>query len=602
VASAGESRDEAELRKRGAEAFAPLALVLVVAALLRFWLLGSHLPLWCDELASLQRLALPFKQHLSAMQGNHPLYEILLRLWMPPDGSDFWIRVPSAALGVLSVWLTYLLLRSVGRREALLGAALMAFAPLHIMYSRIARPYSLACTLALLSNLSFLWAMKRRRLLPLVAYAVTTALMIYSNLLAAGVWVGQGIFLLWFYRRRPRRLGGWIGANITVGLLILPWMIFSMKGAVTWGQETTYTAQQMGRVFKVARLAMALCVGETVHPLNLKIVPAAFTGFGVAMVLGVFHVLRRRNGVPAFLLAQVVVGFGTALYFSAAAPKHLTTILPAWMGLIAIGLMRTRLRNTAALCACLIVLTMCASNANYLRKREFADADMATPWRSMARYIRSRVSSSGDACPVLVGYRPDLGAFDMFNRYKDATLRTERLDFGDWRAQIRRAMTEKGSVILLLHDGDPWDEIAAWLRREYGGFDMAPFQEEEHTLKGLREWRGARAEYASFFQWLAAMPGYAHMYWSPLYRVYHVGRRRWRPTGGDRAGLSGYQSRDPFFGSMSARRMASRFSRNLAMPSAMSFMSDSSPSRCICLSHKPVSSLSFSAAGRWRLG
>ena len=495
-----------------------LLAALAVAAVLRFAVLEQK-PLWCDELATLQRLELPFTQHVRSMQGNHPLYEILLRFWMPLDGSDRWMRLPSAALGVLAVWLTWLLMRSVGRKEALLAAWLMALSPLHIMYSRIARAYSLACALALLSNLSLLWAVKRRGAWPLFAYVLTTALMIYCNLLAGSIWVAQALFLLWFYRRRLRRLVRWIGANLAVGLLILPWMIFSLQSAVIWSQETTYTAQQLGKLYKVAHVAMTLCVGETVHPLNFRVVPLALIGFGAAMILGIRYAVKRRSSIGAFLLVQAVVGLGLALYFAAASPKHVTTLLPAWLGLTAIGIVKARHPKTPALCACLIAISMALANFNYFTNREFTDADMVTPWRKMSAVIQL-AEKTNEA--LVVGYRMDRGACDMFRRYYTGALKPEYLDFPNWQQCLSDKLRSNKSVWLLLHDGDPWEDIEAWMKARGRRFEMMPFQEEEHTLKGLREWRAARNAHPSFFAWLRAMPRYASRYRSPLYRLYLI--------------------------------------------------------------------------------
>jgi uncharacterized membrane protein len=251
-------------------------MALVAAAALRFTALGQK-PLWCDELASLQRLGLSFSAHVQAMKGNHPLFELLLRLWMPPDGSDAWMRIPSAALGVAAVWMTWRLVRGLGARCGLIAAWLMALSPLHVMYSRIARPYSLACTLALASTLTLVWAIRRRSVLSYATYAVVTALLVYANLFAASLWMAQAIFLLWFYRRRLRRLTPWIAANLAVAALLAPWMWYSAVGAMTWGSQTQYTALQLGLLAKICYLPLTLCLGETVNPLNFPVVIPALS-------------------------------------------------------------------------------------------------------------------------------------------------------------------------------------------------------------------------------------------------------------------------------------------------------------------------------------
>ena len=162
-----------------------------VAAVLRLAALGQK-TLWCDELAVVQRLGLGFLRHVRAMRGNHPLYELLLRAWASPESGDVWLRIPSALLGILAVWMTWRFLRALGRGEAMVVTWFVALSPLHIMYSRIARAYSLAFTLALASNLAFIWAIRRRKFLPFAAYILATVLMVYSNLAAGSIWIAQG--------------------------------------------------------------------------------------------------------------------------------------------------------------------------------------------------------------------------------------------------------------------------------------------------------------------------------------------------------------------------------------------------------------------------
>jgi len=483
-----------------------LACALLAAAGLRFAALGQR-PLWCDELATLQRLELSLPQHVWAMRGNHPLYELLLRLWMPPDGSDAWMRIPSAAFGVAAVWLAWRFVRAKGEREAALAAWLVALSPLLVMYSRIARAYSLACALAFLSNLALVWALRRRTIPALAAYVAATVLMVYANLLAVGLWAAQAAFLLWFFRRRLGGLLPWVAAHAAVGLMLAPWFAFSLAGAVQFGAETTYTAQQVGRVAKACYLALTLCLGETVHPLNPWVVPAALVGFGGAMAMGLAHVLRRRHALGVLLVTQVVFLYGAALLFPAAAPKHLTILLPAWCGLLAMGVGRTKAQRAALACALLMAGTTGASLFNYYTGRQFHDADMVTPWREMASAVEES-ERPGDA--LVIGYRMDRGAYDMFRRYYRGRLRPEYLDFQDWRGHLDAALS-RGRVWLLLHDGDPWREVEAWLKSRGYPFSLTPFQEEEHTLRGLRE---------------AGLRG-IRKYRSPLYRLYRIepGRR-----------------------------------------------------------------------------
>ena len=481
-----------------------LIIALLIAAGLRFSVLGQK-PLWCDELASLQRLSLSFTAHVQAMKGNHPLFELLLRLWMPPDGSDAWMRIPSAALGVAAVWMTWLLVRGLGARYGLVAAWLMALSPLHVMYSRIARPYSLACTLALASTLALIWAVRRRSVLSFAAYAVTTALLVYANLFAASLWMAQGIFLLWFHRRRLRRLAPWVVANFAVAALIAPWMWYGVRGAVAWSAETQYTAQQLGVWAKACYLPLTLCLGETVNPLNLPVVLPAFIGFGAAIFGGIVTVLARRRSLAVLLFVQVAFVFLLSLAFPAIGAKHMTILLPAWYGLIAVGLLSYRAKWLGRLCGLLILATTVASQFNYFTNRQFADADMVTPWREIAATVEKSEHPS-DA--LIIGYHPDQDVYRVFRRYYRGKLSPQYLDFSDWRGRLTRELSRGGTAWLLLHDSDPWEEIESWMNTQRYGFALTTFQMREHTL--------ARLHAGYFFH---APDGEFH---SPLYRLYHV--------------------------------------------------------------------------------
>jgi hypothetical protein len=131
---------------------------------------------------------------------------------------------------------------------------------------------------------------------------------------------------------------------------------------------------------------------------------------------------------------------------------------------------------------------------------------MVTPWRDIAGVIE-RDAAPGD--PVLIGYQPDRGVYDIFFHYyrrRDRPLNAERVDFVDWRKQLGEATRANRTVWLLLHDDDPWQEVEPWLRGKGAQFTMQPFQQEEHTLARLRAGWGAQA--AAFT--------------SPLYRLYRI--------------------------------------------------------------------------------
>lgn len=98
-------------------------------------------------------------------EGKLPAYVYLTMPAVAVFGlNEFAVRLPSASLGVLTVWLVYLLVKKYGRDEswALLSALVLAFMPWHIHFSRAAFEANVALFFIVLA--SWLWQLKRFKL------------------------------------------------------------------------------------------------------------------------------------------------------------------------------------------------------------------------------------------------------------------------------------------------------------------------------------------------------------------------------------------------------------------------------------------------------
>ena len=138
-----------------------VALILLLSALLRFFHLGNQ-PLWLDEALTWLYAGEGFDL-ISSQDVHPPLYYSIIRLWMhgsPGFGipalasqdNEFFLRAPSALLGVLTVPLVYALGRTIGGvRMGLLGALLFAIAPFQVLYGQEARMYTLLSFLGVLA-------------------------------------------------------------------------------------------------------------------------------------------------------------------------------------------------------------------------------------------------------------------------------------------------------------------------------------------------------------------------------------------------------------------------------------------------------------------
>jgi len=478
----------------GAKKDSGLWVALAVAGLLagaglRFADLGRW-TLWPDELASARRSLAPgVAEHLRGMKGNHPLFEVaVLRPWSRLTSTDAGLRIPSAVAGVLTLPVAWGVARMFGPQAAALCVWFLALSPLHLMYSRMARPYALATLWAALATWAMILVFRRARPRALLAWTAASAALALTNLFGLFLTAGQLVFAAWFHRRKPMRILIWAAAAVAVGMLVAPWLAESLISAARWSQETTYTAQQAGAVAKAPYLLFVAALGETVHPLNFWVVAPAVAGFGLCAVGALRQWRRKGFQFLLFQLAAVAVG---ALVFRATAPKHMLVAAPAFAAVIAAGALVWRPRWLRATAIALALGAQTVSVVNYFAGREFHDADMVTPWREIVAAIAWQ-ERDGDA--LLIGYQGDKDVWRMFMRYYTGRLKPVWIDFADWRVDLKRRLAGRQRAWLLLHEGDPQAVMTAWLTAQGYTVRKHGFQMEEHTLRGLREgWDRARS-------------------------------------------------------------------------------------------------------------
>lgn len=131
------------------------------------------------------------------------------------------VRGPSVLAGALSIPVIYLLgQRTVGRRAALVAAALTALSPFMIYYSAEARPYALMMLLVMVSTLAMLAAVDDGRARWWVMYAVASCAAVYAHYTCVFVLGAQVVWLIWAHPelRRPALL-----ANVAAIAGLLPW-------------------------------------------------------------------------------------------------------------------------------------------------------------------------------------------------------------------------------------------------------------------------------------------------------------------------------------------------------------------------------------------
>ncbi|MEM9634039.1 MAG: glycosyltransferase family 39 protein, partial [Pseudomonadota bacterium] len=178
-----------------------LIAILLVAVLLRFHDL-DRTSLWYDEAVSWAQSNGSLVDLFSAVAKDNypPLHNIVLWLTMPVIGdSETALRIPSAALGVLAVWLTYLIGWMIGGKPTgLLAAALLAVSPFHIWYSTEARMYALLAATGLAFLLSLLKVLERPSASWLTTLALSGTLFLYSHIYAVLAFLAVGFACAFF--------------------------------------------------------------------------------------------------------------------------------------------------------------------------------------------------------------------------------------------------------------------------------------------------------------------------------------------------------------------------------------------------------------------
>ena len=156
-----------------------------------------------------------------------PLYFAAAWLTTRIDLTPELLRAPSLLAGAAAIPLVYLLgVRTIGRRAALVAAALTTFSPFMIYYSAEARGYAVMMSLVLGSTLCLLTAVEHGQARWWAAYAACACGAVYTHYTSVFALAGQLGWVLWAHPE-ARRAG--IAATAVAVVGFLPW-VSGLKG------------------------------------------------------------------------------------------------------------------------------------------------------------------------------------------------------------------------------------------------------------------------------------------------------------------------------------------------------------------------------------
>ncbi|MCD6506605.1 glycosyltransferase family 39 protein [Candidatus Poribacteria bacterium] len=264
-----------------------LTVIIILAALLRFWRLGRW-SFWADE-------ALTFldAQNFPHLLRINPLPYALVKLTTALLGRDEWgARFGFALIGVLSVPVIYLIAsRLYDKKTGLISALLLALLPWHIFWSQNARSYSLVLLWSLLSSGLFYLAFERDSLSYLLSSMFFILMLIGSHLLSGVLVLGFLAYLISIKILRAERPGGYRRRNILIFISPILLVTFAALHPRVFGFITSGWGHNIWARSPIY-VAMTLAWGVTV--------PVAVAAI---FVLSDDLILKRSPSRPTLLLA-----------------------------------------------------------------------------------------------------------------------------------------------------------------------------------------------------------------------------------------------------------------------------------------------------------
>lgn len=308
---------------------------------LRLITLGSQ-ELRGDEAFSYLFARLPWREIVPALlregDPHSPLHYLLLHGWMGLLGeSEFVLRLPSVIAGVLLIPLLWRLgLTLAERRQALLLALCGALSQGLVWVSQDVRnQYVLACALAVGATLALLRAVEKPTPGRWLAYALLSALTVYSFYYGVFALLAHGCYLL-ANREGRRRLPAWIASGLLALALFMPWLAAMWPRLIAAGQLSDAGRPELANY--LARVGVWAALGSEIPRATGRWLAL---GAGMVALVG-WRALWRKRRPLAVLLGAWLGGALWGLFlvqFSRAtfSARYIAVAAPAAWGLFVAG-------------------------------------------------------------------------------------------------------------------------------------------------------------------------------------------------------------------------------------------------------------------------
>ncbi len=318
----------------------PLAMIVILAAVLRFGTLGVQ-SFSDDELFTVWLVKMSFSHMLSTVphsEATPPLFYVLE--WVSARAFGFHevgIRILSATAGTLTVLVIYLTgTQAASRRVGLAAAAFAAVDPFLIWYSQEARAYALMILFVATGLLGLAIFIKSGSYRALWAWALSSALALASHYFALFLVLPEMLWVLLAGPAEVRRRVAAVAVPCVVGLALLPLALHQravikdpggIAGGPLWqrlvavpkdflvGFSIPAEAAMIVVTAALVAVALALAVRQARgRARSTGYCAAALAVSGVALPLVIaplgFNYLTSRNVVAVLVPVALVLGVG----------------------------------------------------------------------------------------------------------------------------------------------------------------------------------------------------------------------------------------------------------------------------------------------------
>lgn len=310
---------------------------------------------------------------------NMAPYYALLRVWTLFGHSEFTLRLLSVLFAAATLPALYLLARRLfpGAGTALIAALLLAVHPFDFMLSREARSYSLVILLVTLASWCLLRMLDQPSWGIAAAYALISALAVYSHFFALLVVFGHAVALAWYPRRLPwRRL---VVSAVCLAGLLAPLAVFLKRHG--GGSNVAWIAPL--QVTQVSSLLSALTLSKWRSL-------AYIVAWLVSLTAGI-KLSRQRawpyRFVTAWLLVPVLVTLGVSVWRPLLVERFLAVCIPAGVLLASAGIVLIGQRSRVAALALVaaMIFYSVSSIRHYYRHPGYDER-----WREATNYLLSQ--------------------------------------------------------------------------------------------------------------------------------------------------------------------------------------------------------------------